>query len=240
MKKLVFLLLVVSGFAFSQVVGPRISANEESYDFGKVQEGKMVTHQFQINNTGDDVLVIKKVKASCGCTAAKPAENDLKPGESTLISVTFNTSRRFGPQKKYIYIFTNDPNNEQFRLSFTAEVIGNDKKLEIKNGPKLYLLKKQHNFGKVKQGEIVKTTFEFTNAGASPLKISQLKASCGCTTTKLAKDILQPGEKAAFEVEFDTTDRIGKMSRTVTLYSNDPTNAVQSVRLYINIVEGKS
>ena len=50
------------------------------------------------------------------------------------------------------------------------------------------------NFGEIRQGKPVTTTFEFTNTGAAPLLISSVKTSCGCTASNWTKDAIQPGE----------------------------------------------
>ena len=101
---------------------------EPSHDFGEVLEGEHVTHNYEILNSGDAPLVISNVRASCGCTAAMPDKNEIAPGETVKIKVDFNTENRTGPQKKYVYVFTNDPENKEFRLMFTANIKPGGKK----------------------------------------------------------------------------------------------------------------
>jgi hypothetical protein len=110
MKRLTlgFLLLLFS-VATAQIVGPKISYQESNYDFGDVSEGDIVVHDFEIYNTGGDVLKINHVRASCGCTAVKPEKDVLEPGEATTIKVSFNTARRKGKQRKHVYVLSNDP-----------------------------------------------------------------------------------------------------------------------------------
>lgn len=73
------------------------------------------------------------------------------------------------------------------------------------------------DFGKVKQGEVVKHTFTIENTGNKPLQIQEVIATCGCNTTNLAQETILPGEKGTIEVTFDTKEVIGKQVKSITL-----------------------
>jgi len=102
---------------------PKIVVEQSTYDFGKVKSGTLIKFNFVIKNEGKQVLIIRKVKASCGCTATKPASTQIKKGKSTEIAVEFNTSGRRGRQHKTITIITNDPVNPQIILNVQGELI---------------------------------------------------------------------------------------------------------------------
>lgn len=241
MKKYIvtFLFLFVS-FAFAQF-GPKISAKEIHYDFGTVVEGEMVTHSFEIENDGDANLSIVRVNASCGCTAAKPEKSLLKPGEKTFVHVEFNSEARLGPQNKYVYIFTNDTKNPEFKLSLTGVVA--DKKtafaVEGDKAPKLMLGQSHFDYGTVEEGKVVEAKIAFKNEGKGVLKINDIKTSCGCTAALLSSKTLEPGQDGTMRIELDTSGREGKLTRTVTLFSNDPNDPNQTVTLFVNIEKRK-
>ena len=75
------------------------------------------------------------------------------------------------------------------------------------------------NYGKVAQGSDGKRIFEFTNTGKSPLIITRVQASCGCTVPKKPNDPIMPGEKGMIEVSYDTK-RLGGFSKAITIFSN--------------------
>ncbi len=232
-----FATLIING----QKAGPKISTPEDMFDFGEITEGQIVEHSFIIYNTGEETLEIQRVRASCGCTAAKPDKDKLEPGDSTLLKVSFNSTRRMGQQKKYVYVFSNDPDVPQTRLSFTATVKAKDVGLNKQiTGPKLLLTRTQHNFGKVKEGEVVSLQVRYKNTGGEELNISRVKSSCGCTATVLDKKELKPGETGTLDIKLDTSGREGQFVRTVTLYSNDSHNPNQTITLYVNIVDRNS
>jgi hypothetical protein len=64
--------------------------------------------------------------------------------------------------------------------------------------------------------------FEFTNTGKSPLIITRVQASCGCTVPKKPDQPIMPGEKGKIEVSYDTK-RIGGFSKAITIFSNAKT-----------------
>lgn len=242
-KSILFGLFLVQAVIIGQTVGPQIAAPKISHSFGDIIEGEVVSHSFEIYNSGDEDLVINKVKASCGCTAAQPEKDVLISGESTTVKVTFNSSRRSGKQKKYVYIFSNDKINPQFRLSFTANVLKNDSD-EVSSSniesARLVVANKKHNFGDVTEGKKVDFNVQLKNSGNKLLNIEKVKSSCGCTATLLSKNELKPGESTNLKIELDTSGRKGKLSLTVTIHSNDPIEPQQVIILSVNIENGKS
>lgn len=61
------------------------------YDFGIVNQGTIVEHDFKFKNVGKKPLLIKDVKPSCGCTVADFSRDTIKPGDSGNIHVYINT-----------------------------------------------------------------------------------------------------------------------------------------------------
>ena len=233
-KKLALLLVLLTAAGFAQLMNPKIMVWEDEYDFGDIIQGDKVSHTFIINNNGGDLLKIENVRASCGCTAAILGKEEIAPGKSTELKVTFNSDRRNGKQIKKVYITSNDPERPEIILTIKANVVNpNSGTADV---PILYFPETQHNFGKVKEGEIVKHTFKFINKGNTALKIRDIKTSCGCTAALVSSEMLEPGEEGTLNVELDTKNRSGKMSRTITITSNDPKDPVKVLTVYANVI----
>ena len=75
------------------------------------------------------------------------------------------------------------------------------------------------NYGKIISGADGVRVFEFTNVGKSPLIISRVQASCGCTVPKKPNHPIMPGEEGKIEVAYDTK-RLGGFSKAITIFSN--------------------
>ncbi|GBD89877.1 hypothetical protein BMS3Abin04_00590 [bacterium BMS3Abin04] len=235
LKKLIFFILL-TGPVFAQTVGPKITAKNPKFDFGKVLQHRYVSHNFVIFNSGDDTLKIEGVTSSCGCTVAQLTKDELLPGDSTVIKATFNTGNRRGKQRKHIYIYTNDKNNRELRLSFTANVV-EDKKLLL-DTPHIELSTNRYNFGNAKEGDVLKLIVKVKNTGKKPLIINDINSSCGCTAALMSSKKLNPNQVGDLSISFDTAKREGKISRTVTIFSNDPENPVETITLFVNILKG--
>lgn len=101
---------------------PIIEFETKDYNFGTVEQGTVVKYDFTFKNLGKNDLEIRKVKAGWGCTAASNAGEAVKKGESSTVSVTFNTHGKTGKQSKSITVITNDPNQSTIMLRISGEV----------------------------------------------------------------------------------------------------------------------
>ncbi len=81
---------------------------------------------------------------------------------------------------------------------------------------------KEFDVGVVKTDDKVYHTFLLYNVGGKPLKIHKVDTSCGCTVVNVTKDIVMPGEFAKLKVTLDTSIKLGKTKKKITVFSNDP------------------
>jgi uncharacterized cupredoxin-like copper-binding protein len=233
MKRLLTLLIVFSSISVAQLVEPKLVLQQIEHDFGDIVQGEVVSHVFVLSNSGGNLLTIDKVRPSCGCTAAMPEQNELGPGESTNLTVSFNSKGRMGKQKKIVRIETNDPESPQQIITIKGNVVAGDVKQDVK--PVLEFSETQHDFGKIEEGKVVEHTFKFKNTGKATLNISDIKTSCGCTAALVSSEKIDPGEEGTLLVELDSKNRKGKMSRTITIKSNDPKNPTKVLTVYADI-----
>lgn len=240
MAKYIFLLLVSFTVIHAQEKSPKISVNTEKFDFGKSIEGELLFYDFVISNTGTGDLVLKTIRASCGCTAVQPDKTELKPGESTKLHVEFNTAEREGEQQKYIYVYSNDPQNKELRLAVKTLILSKESS-EVKNMKfgKLKLDKNKHDFGNVEQGKYYIATVKIANTGDGDLEIKNITTTCGCAAALITDKIIKPGKTSTLKIELDTSDREGKLVRAVNIHSSDRLQPMQTVTLFANIIEKK-
>jgi hypothetical protein len=90
----------------AQTAPELLLAKETSFDFGRIPQGKPVTHNFVITNIGKEPLVIENVQASCGCTTPEWSKDAVDGGKSTEIKVGYNSASE-GPFEKTITVFYN-------------------------------------------------------------------------------------------------------------------------------------
>lgn len=81
--------------------------------------------------------------------------------------------------------------------------------------------KKMHDFGTIKEGDVVSTTFEFTNSGKAPLVIVSMKGSCGCTVANdWPKEPIPVGGKGTFTVKFNSKGKPNMQQKNITIVAN--------------------
>jgi hypothetical protein len=115
MKKILLSLALAFGIASfitaqNQVTsGPAINVDKEVHDYGDVAFGGDGTCEFKVTNSGTEPLILSKCKGSCGCTVPKCDPNPILPGESSVITVKYDTKRP-GPINKSVTINSNASN----------------------------------------------------------------------------------------------------------------------------------
>lgn len=97
--------------------------------------------------------------------------------------------------------------------------------------PNLVVEKPVFDFGEVAQGDQVPHAFKFRNDGDEPLRIDRVKSSCGCTAALLSAKTLAPGESGEVKANFDTTRFRGAVTKTISLYSNDPQRPIKKMSI---------
>lgn len=94
-----------------------------------------------------------------------------------------------------------------------------NEKTAPEHGPKIVFAEQVHNYGTIQKGADGNCTFTFTNMGDEPLIISNVRASCGCTTPKYTQKPVMPGKTGEIGVRYNTNN-IGNFKKTVTVTSN--------------------
>jgi hypothetical protein len=78
------------------------------------------------------------------------------------------------------------------------------------------------DFNKIPKGTPVNHDFTFTNTGKEPIVISNVQASCGCTTPKWPKEPILPGKTAVINVQYNAANP-GGFNKSITITSNAKT-----------------
>jgi hypothetical protein len=96
-----------------------------------------------------------------------------------------------------------------------------------------------HDFGDINQGDVVSHSFKFKNTGKSPLILTNVQVTCGCTAPKWPKEPIMPGKTAVIEVSFNSAGKMGKQNKVITVTSN-ASNATEYLTINSNILAPKN
>lgn len=86
--------------------------------------------------------------------------------------------------------------------------------------PAFEFVEESHDFGAIKEGDVVEHVFKFKNTGEAPLIISSATASCGCTVPVWPKEPIAVGEEGEIQVRFNSKGKSGNNNKTVTITAN--------------------
>jgi hypothetical protein len=76
-----------------------------------------------------------------------------------------------------------------------------------------------HDYGTIVQGSDGGCEFIFENKGKTPLKLNNVRASCGCTVPTWPREPILPGKTGVIKVMYNTNS-IGSFNKSITVDSN--------------------
>lgn len=180
---------------------PRAEFNTMVYNFGEAYpEGTPVEFDFVMTNTGKSNLLIRKVKASCGCTTVNPSVDVLKPGESGTIKAMFRTNGYSGRQSKSITVITNDPKRSTVVLRLSGNVEKDKSKLGV-----ISLDDERVAFPKVLLGKVYSDTIFYRNVGKVDVKL-EIDAT-DYASFSFVPSIVKPEKQGAIVVSYNPEKR---------------------------------
>jgi hypothetical protein len=126
-------------------------------------------------------------------------------------------------------------------VGFFAISVKGQTKEEIKKdftGPVFEFDSEVIDYGEIAHNSDGNRVFKFKNTGKSPLIITQVKGSCGCTVPTKPEEPIMPGAMGEIKVKY-ATNRIGPFSKTVTITSN-AFEGTKVLKIKGRVLEGKN
>ena len=107
------------------------------------------------------------------------------------------------------------------------------------DGPLMTFTETEYDFGNIKEGDVIKHTFKFTNTGKAPLVIENATAPCGCTVPSWPKEPIAPDATGEINVQFNSTGKVGQQNKVVTIVANTQPD-ITTVTIKGNVEPGVS
>jgi hypothetical protein len=111
----------------------------------------------------------------------------------------------------------------------------NPEEIASTDAPTMTFKETEHDFGSLKDGEVVKHTFTFTNTGKSPLVIESASSTCGCTVPEVPKGPIAPGAEGKIEVQFDSRGKGGQQVLKVISIKANTQPEITQVNIKANV-----
>ncbi len=107
--------------------------------------------------------------------------------------------------------------------------------------PTMTFEEKVHDFGNIKEGEVVTKLFKFKNTGEAPLIISDASSSCGCTVPSYTKAPIAPGESGEIEVKYNSRGKKNQDNKVVRITANTwPTTNNITIKAFVEADASKT
>jgi len=211
-----------------------------SMNFGIITTEKPVVRDFEVFNDGNTPITFKGNIEAPEFIKVSVEPATLEAGAIGKITVTYDAKAkaRLGYNSDNIKLFTDEVANNEKQLYVLATIEEYFPPLtdaEKAKAPRLAFEKVAHDFTRIKEGEKVSVDFSFTNPGKTPLNIRETRTNCGCTVSAVSSQDIKPGGTGTLTVTFDSKGRKGTQTKTVTVFSNDPTASAQTltVKAYV-------
>jgi len=232
MSKLVVFIATFVSFTLVSMAQPKfVIVGGDEYNWGDVRpQDSPLKAKIEFRNEGNENLVIINVKPGCGCTAAKPEKDTLKPGETTYMPVEYSVAGNTGVTSKSIRIETNDPKKAATSYKITANVIR-----DIICKPTQHLPFRDLTVGKESSATVFVKNNSKTNITFSEMRIEPAEPQI-LKLTIPAKFTLKPNE------EIEITGRMlpkqkGYQNLKIIFKTNHPDYPTFEIPAYGNVVE---
>ena len=217
-------LLICSVFGASLTsaipAGAQIVWLERDYDFGLMKEAAgPATGTARFVNRGPEPVSVTGARPSCGCTSVDYSEEPVAPGDTAVISFTYDPEGRPGKFDKSIRVYIGE--NDSYRIGIKGNVLGTPESLD-----QFY----PFGCGALRLSQEVINGGEITHGGArnyfinaynqSQDSISPVwKSSDRALKVSLSEKRMGPGDVASFSFYFNTSEieEIGDVEIPVTI-----------------------
>lgn len=190
------------------------------FNFGQVYTGKTVKHNLLIENPGTDTLVITDVSASCGCTGTLMSNSHIAPGDTGILSISFDSRRFSGDIEKTVSMNTNDTTQSHVRVTFVANVV---KTLELI--PEYVVFRTPLDSASTQE-------VSFKNIGITPVRILSISSSQpDLVTVKASATEIKPGDDATLTCMLKPKSP-GTLNGTITITTDHPKMPMIDVRFF--------
>lgn len=198
---------------------PALIVSEEVGDLGLIKPDKEQTHVFTLRNEGGETLIIENVQAPCGCTATLLSSEEILPGGTAQLEVTFNPRGYQGEVTQSVYIYSNDPEIDRKKIAITADI-------EHIPAPEARLSINQWELGLLSKGDSVSLSLIVSNQGDLEMAIESINIPGYITyepkNLELPKTLTNE-ESVELEFTFNSSEHeIGMVREYIRITTTDP------------------
>jgi len=156
----------------------------------------------------------------------------LKPGQKGIIEGTYDATKNpgWGNVNDMVKVKLNGNVEQNLYLYVSANLVEDFSYLskdDLISAPVFKLESTTVDLGKIKGSTQNEVEFKFTNTGKSELIIRHIRSTCGCTAIQQGNQGtgIKPGESSSIKAVFNSGGYVGKVTKAIYVYTNDPKNS---------------
>jgi hypothetical protein len=212
---------------------PRAVIPFNSFSFGDVYRGEVISQIFVIRNEGDADLQIKDFKGDCGCTAAR-SDRVIPPGKEGIAEVEVQTVSQSGLINKTAILHTNDPVQPVITFTLIANVLAGAPLRQGKHIGPVFLSPDSRGSMFAPAGK--KATIEFSvTADDTPVKV--LRVEVGTKNFSSRVEVVEPGRRYKIVVESLQIETGGLYTDQLRVITDNPTLLAFTVDLTLRVYD---
>jgi hypothetical protein len=175
----------------SNIRVPRVSVDQETYDFGYMERHSSQSHEFLFTNAGNAPLELTVGETTCKCTIGKVPKSLVEPGETVPVTLSWTAETEEPQFRQRAEIHTNDPLRRHVSLSVVGRV-----------GEASSFYPKTFNFGNVPQGASQTAQVKIVSTRDEPFEIetAEFVAPASAEHFRVEIEELPPGEYPSADV----------------------------------------
>ena len=203
---------------------PGLTANTTAVDRGEVRGGPMLQQTFTVTNRFAEPVSIVGLDSGCGCLKRSVSKNELKPGDSAIVTMDLNTlTQPDGPQTWTLKLryrlasLAQTAPDETLDFQVTAKLVR-----EVSATPPMLAISTEAG---------ATATVAITDKRKTPFENRKITASTPHISTKHSAT----GGKFAIDLTVDEKLATGTHDETLTVFTNDPDYA--ELRIPVRIIK---
>lgn len=222
---LIHVILAGTCILFAERADSQVAWLEKDYDFGLIkEEAGEQTGRVRMVNIGKQPTAITGARPSCGCTGVDYPKDLIAPGDTAIISFTYNPIGRPGKFRKTIRVYVGD--YDMATIQIRGNVLGTPESLStmypVEAGP-LRLSEGFLNGGEVTYGSTRHLFLNGYNQSQDTIRAVGISPDKSLSVTA-SSEAIGPGDIVTFSFYLNTRQHpeIGPLEIPVEIRSDSP------------------
>ena len=191
--------------------GPDIRFEKEEHDFGVVSAREQRTYVFSFRNEGDEDLIIKGLRATCGCTSTLlEGKEAIPPGRKNGIKIVFKAGDTTRIEKSSVYVHSNDPDEAVLLLGIRAKTLAG-----------AGFVPDRIRVGEISRNACIRRTARLVNTWGEELRIVGTETHLEAIEVMLQDTLVLPGQETEMQIVLGPDLLDGRIDTEVTVYTDN-------------------